>query len=438
MKRTIAFLILALASGPIAAADFIVNSTADVPDAIPGNLICDPVNAVGNTCTLRAAIMEANAQGGSHNILLPSGTYTLSRLGEDEDAALTGDLDISADILITNGTSSPPRITTNYNDRVFDVKDGGELTLVNIHVSGGEANSPGTTNGGGIRVEAGASLNLEEAIVSSNIGNIGGGIYSDGSVRIENSYFFNNVITDDNVFSDLAAGTAILTRGQLVISQSTFRANGVIPGGAGLFLTQEYAIEAREGFVPDPATQISNSTFHGNTRGVFSNEVPLGIAQSTFSENGALGLRFLPKVSNINNLQLQISSSVFVGHETDCNGPYGPQNAFNVDDLSNASSDTSCSFTGISDFENIEYPFLDELPTDHGGSTLVLMPNPLSELVDPVEDLCVTSQDQRGRSRPIDSGSGLANCDIGAVEYDPAIDPVPEGIFADGFEDPAP
>ena len=432
MKRTIVFLMLMLACGQLAALDFIVNSTADVPDAAPGNQSCNPVNAIGNTCTLRAAIMEANALGGSHSILLPSGTYSLTQLGQDDNAASTGDLDITADIVITNGTSTPPRITANYNHRVFDVREGGSLSLINIQVTGGEATVSGF--GGGINVGIGATLLLEDVVINENIANVGGGIYNKGTASIQDSYFYNNVTTEENSFILDPGGNAILNRGIMTISGSTFRGNGLIPGGAGLFLDDEYAIEARTVQEESNVTLISNSTFWGNTRGVFSDEVPLGISQSTFVDNGDRGLRFLADVTNLNSQQLQISSSVFYGHDIDCNGPYFNQTVYDVSDRVNASSDSTCSFDGASDFENIAYPFLDNQPTDHGGPTRVLMPNPLSELVDPVEDLCMTNQDQRGRPRPIDSGSGLANCDIGAVEYDPAIDPPEPALFADGFE----
>ena len=438
MNRSIALFITTLLAGTASAADFIVNSQSDVPEASPGNGTCDPVNAVGNTCTLRAAIMEANALGGSHNILLASGTYSLSRSGVGEDLADTGDLDVTATIHILNATNNPPVVLGNFDDRVFDVHTGGNLTLENVHVSGGQANVDGTTHGGGIRVNGDAELNLSQAVLSSNVGNIGGAIYSDGVVNIEDSEFFNNVITDDVVLTSFADGAAILSRGQLRVNRSTFRSNGVIPGGEGLFLENEYAIEIREGFDPNPMTIIANSTFHANTNGVFSDEVPLAVYQSTFTENGARGLRFLPKVANIDMLQFQVASTVLFGHTGgDCNGPFGAQAAYDVDGNSNASSDTSCSFVGANDFENINNPFLDNELTDNGGPTLTRMPHPNSPLVDPVGFTCVFGEDQRGEARPVDGdgSGGTPECDIGAVEYDPLIDPIlPDEMFSDGFE----
>src|SRR5260370_20744623 len=57
------------------AADFVVNSTADAPDAKPGDHLCITAAA---TCTLRAAVQEANADGGANTISIPRGYYRLS------------------------------------------------------------------------------------------------------------------------------------------------------------------------------------------------------------------------------------------------------------------------------------------------------------------------------------------------------------------------
>ena len=74
-----------------------VNSVIDAVDSNPGEGICG--DGDGN-CTLRAAIMEANALAGAQTIIVPAGTYALSisRFGEDE--AATGDLDITDELTI--------------------------------------------------------------------------------------------------------------------------------------------------------------------------------------------------------------------------------------------------------------------------------------------------------------------------------------------------
>src|SRR5712692_6139406 len=77
---------------PLAAgASYLVNSTDDQPDADLGVPAC--ADATGH-CTLRAAIMQANATTGVNTITVPSGVYLLDRPGV-EDSAVLGDLDIT-------------------------------------------------------------------------------------------------------------------------------------------------------------------------------------------------------------------------------------------------------------------------------------------------------------------------------------------------------
>ncbi len=94
MSSMLALLLgLTLVAAP-AAADltFDVESTSDEPDAAPGDGNC--VSAPGGTCTLRAAIQEANARDEPILVLLDAREYTLLRDGADEDASSTGDLDV--------------------------------------------------------------------------------------------------------------------------------------------------------------------------------------------------------------------------------------------------------------------------------------------------------------------------------------------------------
>src|SRR5439155_12264265 len=72
---------------------FFVNTTADTQDAAPGDTICADS---GGFCSLRAAISESNALGGSHTISVPAGTYTESLVAANEDANAGGDFDIKS------------------------------------------------------------------------------------------------------------------------------------------------------------------------------------------------------------------------------------------------------------------------------------------------------------------------------------------------------
>ncbi|MEE4331658.1 MAG: hypothetical protein V2J10_12380, partial [Wenzhouxiangella sp.] len=343
--------LIVLVHTPAHALDFIINSTVDAPDAVPGDGLCNPVNALPQTCTLRAAIMEANALGGEHNIALASGVYVLNNVGENEDQSVTGDLDISSEILIVNGTDNRPLISGNATDRIFDIQAGGKLTLDNIDLAGGRANTPATLRGGAINVRADGSLFLQRARVSLNLANQGGAIYSDGSVRVIESELFNNAIVAEELLPEFSDGAAIFNRGILIIQRSTLRGNGRLPGFEGPISTVEYAVHSRRGFVDNPGVIIGNSTLFDNTNGVFSDGVPTFITHSTLVNNNQLGLRFLRDLDALGEVQLTVEQSVIHGHNSDCNGLDSAEAEFDLAFNINASSDDSCGFTGFNDFQ---------------------------------------------------------------------------------------
>ena len=73
--------IVYLATTPAPTPRFLVNSANDTIDANPGDGVCS--DGAGN-CTLRAAIMEANASTGADAIALPAGIYSITIAGVDD------------------------------------------------------------------------------------------------------------------------------------------------------------------------------------------------------------------------------------------------------------------------------------------------------------------------------------------------------------------
>ncbi|HYV66156.1 MAG TPA: CSLREA domain-containing protein, partial [Myxococcales bacterium] len=100
------------------AATFTVNSTADAVDVSPGDGVCATADG---SCTLRAAIQEANALAGADTVVLPAGTYLLTLAGAGEDGAATGDLDITGDLIIAGAGAASTVVDGNGLDRVFHV-----------------------------------------------------------------------------------------------------------------------------------------------------------------------------------------------------------------------------------------------------------------------------------------------------------------------------
>ena len=81
-----------------AAATYTVNTSADTSDADLGVARCSDAH---RHCSLRAAIMQANFHPGPDVVVVPAGTFKLTRKG-DEDAAVLGDLDITGDLTLKN------------------------------------------------------------------------------------------------------------------------------------------------------------------------------------------------------------------------------------------------------------------------------------------------------------------------------------------------
>lgn len=136
---------------PASAYGFFVDSTVDLVDAHPGDGLC---RTAANTCTLRAAVMEANVHTGSHTIVLPLGVFTFT-IGTPwppdgpEDTDANGDLDIRGNITILGHGISTTHISANRMHRIFQVAPQGSLTLANMTLRDGLAptNTPPAAGG---------------------------------------------------------------------------------------------------------------------------------------------------------------------------------------------------------------------------------------------------------------------------------------------------
>jgi CSLREA domain-containing protein len=217
---------LLLAAYPAAlgrAATFAVNSTGDAVDAVPGNGAC---GTAAGTCTLRAAIQEANALAGADTINVPEGTYFLITQGSDEDAAASGDLDLTSEVTINGTGTSFAVISGGGIDRVFDVLASGVVTLSRLTIQNGKASGTDMA-GGGIR-NAG-SLTLVDISIRNNTvqSGDGGGIANLGSGRMQ----LTNVTISGNLAADRGGGIANDIGGTMQLVNVTLTDNGALTGG---------------------------------------------------------------------------------------------------------------------------------------------------------------------------------------------------------------
>ena len=120
-------------------------------------------------CSLREAVIAANASGTPATILLrPGKRYVLTRKGAGENAALTGDLDITSGPLTVKteggGKTDPATIDANGIDRIFD----GSLTLIGVTLRDGHARTVAGDGGAGGAIR-GVNLDIRNSRLVNNI-----------------------------------------------------------------------------------------------------------------------------------------------------------------------------------------------------------------------------------------------------------------------------
>ena len=182
------------------AAIFQVNTQSDTVDA---NLVDGVCADAGGQCSLRAAVMQANALAGQDTIQAPAGVYLLTRTGTGEDAAVNGDLDIKGDLILTGAGQGLTVIDGNQLDRVFEVFLGVHAQISDVTIQGGKTNTPYGTGlpGGGIFNNG--TLNLIRVKLTHNTtgfggdnsggnGGPGGGVYSAGTLSLIATTIFSN------------------------------------------------------------------------------------------------------------------------------------------------------------------------------------------------------------------------------------------------------
>src|SRR5512146_3170907 len=208
----LSLMLLFLAPAQGHAATFTVND--------PGDTAPVPANCVSGTgtCTLRAAVLAANASAAADTINLPAGTYTLAIPGRNENLAATGDLDIvvaGGALTITGAGAATTIIDGGGIDRVFDVIAQSAVLISDVTIRNG--NSGGVTGGGILTGGAGISLTLNNVVISGNttgVANIegdaidigaGGATVTMNNVAIVN----NNSLGGGNIVAVGAGGTSL-------------------------------------------------------------------------------------------------------------------------------------------------------------------------------------------------------------------------------------
>jgi predicted outer membrane repeat protein len=451
-----------LLAASLHAATFTVDSDRDLVDAIPGDGACDVGVAVSPgepRCTLRAAVMEAEANGEPDTILITPGLVIELDLAGNGGAEI-GDLDITTDISILgySGEVPPfnaallPRIDASaMNDRHFEVANG-RLRLRGLRLHGGWS---GFVAGSILAFGTGApTLELEHVVFSDNsAGTFGGAIVAAQSATlvVSDSHFLGNETRGVNSLGAGAAihllmsATGIVRRSSFVDNRedttdlsTMFRAtirlddssqlrleNSTLDGTAVLPPTP--GLEARQGIVVRDAANliVRNTTITGYPESAIYFDAPgaesvVRIAHSILASDGSA---CVVQGGDPGAADVQIAYSM-VQSQSGCSSFYGP----GVRSLP----------PGLAalDFDGPPRLTVSRRPT-----------GPLSNVVDAGLDIELTpsdpefaciDEDQRRDPRVRDADlDERFLCDFGAIEQPPPV-PFVVDHFADDLTDAAP
>jgi CSLREA domain-containing protein len=447
----------------VSATGFVVNTTLDGADANPGNGICEMIAGHGD-CSLRAAIMEANAFSGADVITLPDGVYNLDNRNTTQGSFKGAELNIAESLTIMGTSTSRTIINMPTSstvvgwatDRVMSFTASfGAFDVENLTIQNG--NPPLTANGGshggGVYVDINAgSLSLKSVVVSANTASgdsqsSGGGVYVfSGNVTLDHSVLQGNSATYRGGGLMLVAGTVVLQdqtlvngantaqygggifiQGDLSLNETTIENNNAVISGGGIatqgssgsLLIQKSTIDKNQvtggsgsggGISTGLPTQLINVTIAGNTASDRAAIAGTSVSSSMTISSSTIVGNTASNTAAIGGTGSIVFTNSLVGGNTpaNCSGPNLSSGGYNIEDGHTCGvalpTDTQNSATVLAKLGFLQY---------NGGKvwTMALLPgNPA--INHGANGTSCPATDARGFIRP----SGRS-CDAGAFEY---------------------
>jgi uncharacterized repeat protein (TIGR01451 family) len=214
----------------------------------------------------------------------------------------SGELLVGKNLTVQNTSGGTVAVEGNANGRVFHIASGVTATIQRLTIQNGRVTgTTATDGGGGVLVEVGASLTLDQVVVQNNVvrgangideasagppttggkPGTGGGVSNVGTLTVTNSTFSGN-----QAVGGTGGGTVGVGSGQC-------GAGGGGGLGGGLFTSTGTARITANTFVGNVAqggTGGLGSVAGGGIGGaIFQQDVALGLANTTLSGNGARG-----------------------------------------------------------------------------------------------------------------------------------------------------
>ena len=401
------------AQAGVRAAVFTVNYLGDTNanDINPGDGVC--ADALG-ACGLRTAIQEANALPGLDTIVLPAGTITLATAGQNEEAALTGDLDITDSLTIRGAGASVTLIDGNGAvtiDRVFHVRQSGSsyitVDFVDLSVRGG--NLPAGT-GGGILAACRADVVVRRSGVFENFGSQGGGISVSGSGGCPAELLPRMVVYESAVYRNTA--------------NSTLAGAGIDHFGGGTLnvINSTVALNVNSASTTTATGGISVSSNTPNVATIRSSTIIDNSAPNATAHDG-VGLR-LGTSSTTTLIDNLVGFNTFSGggQTSNCGGSGAAITSAGGNVYSTGA--VTCPVT-VNDSTGNSFSLAGELALNAPGQTPTAAIFSVSAARFSGRS-CILPNDQRGVERP------LRACSSGAYQF--VVAPTVPEIFDDSFE----
>ncbi len=300
---------------------FTVNNTGDAA-------VVDPSCASGNdgVCTLREAIIEADATGVDANVDIPTGgTYAVDSDPGQLDVSSNGNtIDITgadqSTIIIQAQCIPPEEETCEVSSRVLKVENGttaqiSGVTMEDGNPSGGNGggilncgnllltdstvtHNTANDSGGGIEQSSGGTSTLTGVTVNDNTvvdGEGGGGVDLVGDPSASSTMTINGSSVDDNSIEDSGAGGGILVSGtstsstELDATDSDISSNTANEsGGGGIAEDSETVDDVTVNLTGDT---VNDNSADGDLGGGFWTEgngnADATVSGTTFSDNSS-------------------------------------------------------------------------------------------------------------------------------------------------------
>ena len=217
----------------------------------------------GVTCTLADAINAANTDTATGGCVAGSGADVIDL---QTDVLLATALPPVSSVITLEGNGHT--LDGNNSVRVLYVQPGGNLTLNETIITGGD------TSGSGGGIWNSGTLTVTNSTISNNLAVFGSGIFNEGTLTLNNSTLSGNSAT-------FSGGGIHNFNGEVVVNNSTIINNQVsgYGGGGGIHNTSNGTVN------------LNNSTLSDNTAsshgGGFNNAGTVALINSTLSGNAA-------------------------------------------------------------------------------------------------------------------------------------------------------